>query len=267
MATDQTISISTAITPLILTFNEEPNIERTLASLRWARRVVILDSGSTDQTETIARSFDNVSWHVRRFDNHCAQWDFGIRQTGIASDYVLALDADMATPQAFCDELQNDFLPGQYTGGITPFTYHMFGRPMTGSIYPAQLRVFRPGAVKVTQHGHTQVFSQETAAYQFKAPLIHDDRKPLERWVSSQLSYSRLEAQRLAAESSSRWRDRLRRWGIMPPVVGALAYLRAGGPLGGAAAKRYAYERATFECLLAIRLISAEAKELPHRND
>ena len=34
------------ITPLVLTWNEEPNLRRCLERLRWAREVIILDSGS-----------------------------------------------------------------------------------------------------------------------------------------------------------------------------------------------------------------------------
>ena len=45
----------------------------------------------------------------------------------------------------------------------------------------------------------------------------------------------------------------------MPLVAGLAAYLKAGGPLRGSASLRYAYERALFECLLAIRLISGDS--------
>ena len=38
------------VTPLLITFNEIANIERTLAKLDWARRIVVIDSGSTDGT-------------------------------------------------------------------------------------------------------------------------------------------------------------------------------------------------------------------------
>ncbi len=38
------------ITPLILTWNEEPNLRRCLERLRWAARIVVVDSGSTDGT-------------------------------------------------------------------------------------------------------------------------------------------------------------------------------------------------------------------------
>jgi glycosyltransferase involved in cell wall biosynthesis len=257
------------ITPLILTYNEEPNIERTLNALRWARKVVMLDSGSTDKTEQIARSYENVAWQTRPFDNHKAQWEYGIHSTGIETEYVLSLDADYEVPAQFVDELAQEFLPGGWAGGLTSFTYSFYGHPLSGSVYPAQFRVFKRSAVEVAQLGHTQVFSINGPTYNFRARLIHDDRKPLERWVSSQLAYQVLNEE-ILANGGTRWRDHLRRFAIMPPVMALLAYLRAGGPFRGAAAARYAYERAVCESLLAIRVLNArlradsEQPELDH---
>jgi hypothetical protein len=255
------------VTPLVLTYNEEPNIRRTLASLGWAKRVVVLDSLSTDATEAIARSFPNVDWRVRPFDSHRAQWEHGIHHMGITTEFVLALDADMTVPAAFVEEMESSFTNGGYAGGITPFEFRILGRPLAGSIYPAQIRVFKPGDVEVSQHGHTQEFSLRAPLYRFKTPLVHDDRKPLERWVSSQLSYSTLEARRISARRAYRWRDRVRALGLMPLVAGALAYVRAGGPWRGPAALRYAYERAAYECLLAIRLMSSRLEERDKYSD
>ena len=42
---------------MILTFNEEDNIGRTLAKLKWADKIVVIDSGSTDRTLEIVRRF------------------------------------------------------------------------------------------------------------------------------------------------------------------------------------------------------------------
>jgi glycosyltransferase involved in cell wall biosynthesis len=249
------------VTPLILTYNEAPNIARTLDSLHWAERVVIVDSGSTDDTEQLAKSYPNVSWHVRAFDCHLKQWQYGISETNIGTDYILALDADMLVPEMFVRELGDKFLSHDFKGGIVPFKYLMMGRALSGSVLTAQLRIFNRREVEVGQEGHTQQFRVGNNVYRFKAPLLHDDRKPLERWITSQLSYSRLEAEKLLSGTSTRWRDQVRCFGLMPPLAAALAYIRAGGPFGGKAAARYAYERATYECLLAIRLQSESRKD------
>jgi glycosyltransferase involved in cell wall biosynthesis len=248
------------ITPIVLTYNEEPNIRVTLDSLRWAERVVVLDSGSNDGTETITKSFSNVDWHVRQFDCHCLQWEHAVRNTEIQTDFVLALDADMSVPEPFLLEMKSAFFRKSYMGAIVPFEYRTLGRSLRGSVYPAQLRVFRPESVKIRQPGHTQEFATDGPTYRFRTALVHDDRKLLERWVSSQLSYAALEAERIRARVSYRFRDRLRELGLMPIIAGALAYVRAGGPLTGVAAVRYAHERAAYESLLAIKLMSAKSQ-------
>src|SRR6185503_20135502 len=99
------------VTPVILTYNESANIARTLDSVRWAESVVVLDSGSQDETKQIATGYPNVRWFERTFDTHQAQWEHAVRNTGIRSEYVLALDADMEMPEAFVQELRDSFLP------------------------------------------------------------------------------------------------------------------------------------------------------------
>jgi glycosyltransferase involved in cell wall biosynthesis len=243
------------VTPAILTFNEAPNIGRTLQALTWARTVLVVDSGSSDSTEAIARGFPNVEWLARRFDNHAAQWRSAIEAAGAHSPYVLALDADYRVPATFVDELRDVFLPGGYAGGIAGFRYAMGDRVLSGSVYPAKLVIFDPKRLAISQPGHTQEMSVDGPVYRFTARLIHDDRKPLSRFVASQVEYSRLEAVRLGRNGAARWQDRLRRLGLMPLVAGVGAYVKSGGPFKGSASLRYAYERALFECLLALRLL------------
>ena len=120
-----------------------------------------------------------------------------------------------------------------------------------GSIYPAQVRVFAKDEIRIRQHGHTQVFESGAPLYRFRAKLIHEDRKPFGRWLSDQLKYAALEAERIRTAPAHNLRDRLRQSGMSPAIWGGYAYLRAGGPFKGRAAWAYAHERMVFEAMLA----------------
>jgi hypothetical protein len=248
------------LTPVILTYNEEVNLQRTLSSLTWARRVVVVDSGSTDASRAVATSFPNVAWFVRPFDGHAQQWSYALFETAIDTPFVLALDADMSVPPPLRDEIASLVARDDNAGATIPFSYQIRGVPLVGSLCPPQLRLMRRDRVEVLDAGHTQAFRVRGSVQQCHAHLVHDDRKPLERWLASQLRYSRIEADRLSdRKTRGAVKDSLRRrlpgW---PALVGLLAYARAGGPLRGAAARRYALERLIYEALLRWRLADRE---------
>ena len=245
-----------SVTPVVLTMNEEANIRATLESLSWARRVIVLDSGSTDRTETIAKTFQNVDWMVRAFDSHAQQWRHALPPHGVSTEYALALDADMRVRDDLVREIESAFLDRRFAGGMIRFEFRVYGHPLAGTLCPAQLRLFRPGSVRLTQDGHKVCFDTDGPVYVFKTPLIHDDWKSLDHWLASQLRYARLERVRL--ESASRGvKDLLRRLGVMPPIAAVAAYLRAGGPFAGAQARYYASQRLTYECLLQLQLLES----------
>lgn len=82
------------ISAVIITFNEERNIERCLQSLvEVADEIVVVDSFSTDKTEDICRQF-NVNFITHKFDGHIQQKNWAITQA--KHPYVLSLDADEA---------------------------------------------------------------------------------------------------------------------------------------------------------------------------
>ena len=94
------------ITPVILTFNESPNIARTLEKLTWAADVVVVDSHSTDDTLERARAFPRARTFERTFDEHAAQWNWAVGETGIETEWVLALDADYLLTDELIEELR-----------------------------------------------------------------------------------------------------------------------------------------------------------------
>src|SRR5437879_12162255 len=66
------------ITPLIITYNEASNIRRTLDKLLWARRIVVVDSGSTDETLDILRGYPQVDVVHHPFTDFANQCNYGI---------------------------------------------------------------------------------------------------------------------------------------------------------------------------------------------
>src|SRR3954462_2721363 len=123
----ETAAAARLITPVVLTCNEEDNLDRTLGALQWASEVIIVDSGSTDGSRRIASEHPNTVWYTRPFDTHATQWRYAICDCNVKTEYVLALDADMITPPAFVREAGRAFSGGWYSGAIVSFDYFVEG--------------------------------------------------------------------------------------------------------------------------------------------
>ncbi len=94
----------TPISVVIITFNEEENIERCILSVQEiADEIVVVDSFSTDKTEEICSKY-NVHFVKHRFEGHIEQKNFAIIQAKYPN--ILSLDAD----EALSDELKKSIL-------------------------------------------------------------------------------------------------------------------------------------------------------------
>lgn len=242
------------ITPLVLTWNEAPNLPRALARLAWAREVVVLDSGSTDETREIAAQFPNVRFEVRPFDDHTTQWNHGVDAT--RTPWVLSLDADYVLGGGFEDELASlDGAADAYDAG---FRYLIFGQALRGSLYPPRAVLFHKSRCRYVQDGHTQLLEVKGPLGHLKTRIDHDDRKPLTRWIASQDKYALLEAEKLmkAAPGTLRLQDKLRLtgWAAVPASL-VYTLLVKGTLLDGWRGWYYALQRVIAEIMLALRLI------------
>jgi glycosyltransferase involved in cell wall biosynthesis len=245
------------ITPLILTYNEAPNIARALGRLSWASDVVVVDSFSDDGTVEMVKLFPQVRLFQRAFDSHQNQWEFGLRQTGIATPWVLALDADYVVSDELIGELAGLAPDPQTAGYRANFVYCIKGRKLRSGIYPPVTVLYRREAASYVQDGHTQRVALDGEIATLSAPMLHDDRKSLRRWFRSQARYTELEANKLRAADPAALdlSDRLRRWRIIvPPAMLVYCLVVRGGILDGWAGFYYAFQRAIAEAMLSHRL-------------
>lgn len=247
------------ITPVVITFNEAPNLERTLEALTWARRVVIVDSGSTDESRSIAERFANVEWVVRPFDDHARQCNYALEQLVVNAPWVLFMDADYVVTAELRSEMAALMPPAEISGYSIPFRYCVDGILLRGTLYPPRVSLFRPERGRYRQFGHMHWLDlQGATGAMLKGPMLHDDRKSTLNFMSRQRRYADLEARHLLSEpwSALNWRKRTRRMLIIAPwAAPAFALFGKGVILDGLPGLKYAWERAQAEWLIAAALL------------
>jgi len=245
-----------SITPLLITFNEIQNIGRTLAKLDWARRIVVIDSGSTDGTLDVLAANPRAEIVHRPFDSFADQCNFGLAQ--IRTDWVLSLDADYELSDAFVSELA-ELQPGVGDSGYkATFVYRIHGHPLRGTLYPPRTVLYRVEGARYENEGHGHRIRLQGRVVALEARIYHDDRKPLSRWLGSQLKYAAREANHLLEAPRDRLgrADRIRLMGWPAPIL-VLGYVlfAKGALLDGKAGWFYAFQRLLAEVLLALELL------------
>jgi len=246
------------VTPLILTYNEEANIGRTLEALRWARRIVVVDSGSSDGTLDILARCPQVEVVQRRFDTHANQWNHGLAQ--ISAGWVLTLDADYTVPEPLVREIQTALQAhsdGSLVGFRIPFRYCVFGKPLHASVLPPRIALFKRHQGYYFDDGHTQDLALSGKCGSLRTPILHDDRKSLDRWFWAQERYHKLEADKLLRTPSSRLAkvDRLRKHTPFAPLLAVFACLvLKQGLLDGPRGWFYAFQRGYAEMQIWLML-------------
>jgi glycosyltransferase involved in cell wall biosynthesis len=244
------------ITPLVITYNEAPNIRRTLDKLFWARRIVVIDSGSTDDTLEFARSYPQVEVIQHPFADFASQCNFGLTQ--VSSSWVLSLDADYELSDELVKELQALAPPASAGGYRTRFVYRIYGRSLRGTLYPPRTVLYRRERAIYRNEGHGHRVIIQGDVRDFDGVIYHDDRKPLARWFESQQRYAKLEADFLLSPGGNALKRtdklRLRAW-LAPMGVLFYCLLAKGCLLDGWPGWYYVLQRVIAEAAIALEIL------------
>ncbi|MBI3878480.1 MAG: glycosyltransferase family 2 protein [Verrucomicrobia bacterium] len=247
------------LTPLVLTFNEAPNIRRVLERLAWAREIVVVDSFSTDGTLELVRSFPRARVVQRKFDTFAQQCNFGLEQ--IQTPWVLSLDADYVLSEGFSDEVAGLAPAESVCGYRAAFRYCISGRPLRASLYPPRTVLYRKSSACYHDEGHGHRVQIDGRVVMLKSMIFHDDRKPLDRWLAEQNRYMVREAAELLATPMGelKFPDRLRRRIVFAPAAVFFYTLVAKGLiLDGWRGWYYVLQRTLAEMILSLRLLEAK---------
>jgi glycosyltransferase involved in cell wall biosynthesis len=249
------------ITPVLLTYNEQANVSRTLSRLKWAKDIVVVDSGSTDRTRAILAEFSNVRVYTRAFDTHASQWKYAVEETQIATDWILRLDADYQLTNAFIGELAQLDPKALVNAYRVKFDYAIFSRKLRSSLYPSNTVLLRRGHFSVSDRGHTEAWTVAGPVGRLRSRIIHDDWKPTRQWVAGQVRYMERELQwlKIGGRGRARW---LR---LKPPLMPIAAFLYClfgkGLIFSGRAGIFYALQRMVAEGVLSLMILEQNLLE------
>lgn len=186
----------TTLAALIITQNEEANIEACLQTVTWADEIIVIDSGSIDKTCEIARKYTSkVVFHS--WAGYSAQKNYGHSMVG--SDWILSIDADERVTPELRDEIQT--LLTRSTNDTSPVAYRipirdwMFGKFVNFGSWPHQkhVRLYRSGEVSWTGVVHErQVVMGEVG--HLSHPLLHYSHTSIDRFIDKLNRYTDIEA-------------------------------------------------------------------------
>ncbi len=249
------------ITPVILTYNEAPNIVRTLSRLSWARDIVVVDSGSTDDTLSILATRPHVRVLFRPFESHASQWRYAVTETGIKTPWILRLDADYQLTDELLEELRKLNPKAEVSAYRIAFDYSIFSRRLHSSLYPPNTILLRQRRFSVLDNGHTESWIVEGPIESLQGRIIHDDWKPIQNWVASQGRYMNRELAKISSGSNS-MRQRFR---LMPPLMPFAIFLYClfgkGVILDGRRGLFYALQRMVAEAILSLMVLEKTLRE------
>ena len=197
-----------SVSILILTKNEEINIERCIRAVSWSDDIVVFDSYSEDRTVELAEKL-GARIVQREFDNWSAHQNWAVQNIRFKHPWVYYTDADET-----CDnELRNELEHVEELGeGFAAFQVRrkdfFMGRWLKRSqLYPTWFtRVFRPEKIRYERLVNP-VAMVEGKTGQFRGHIIHHPfSHGVSHWVDRHNRYSDMEAQDLATEIAAQFR-------------------------------------------------------------
>ncbi|MBJ6979017.1 glycosyltransferase family 2 protein [Luteimonas sp. MC1895] len=234
-----------ALSACIIAFNEADRIGDCLASLAFCDEIVVVDSGSTDDTAAIARAA-GARVLQRAFDGFRSQKDFAVGQA--THDWVLCLDAD----ERVDDALRTSILAARAAGfdGAAGYRFarldHYFGRFLRhGNAYPDRvLRLFdrRRGGWRGNREVH-EAASVDGRVATLAGDLVHYPYRSLEQQLAKTQRYARMMAEHDFARGR---RASLRKLVLAPAWRFWRGYVLRAGFLDGWHGLVYAYVRANY---------------------
>lgn len=180
---------------IIIAKNEAENLERCLESVKWAEEIIVLDSGSTDESVNIAKQYTDKVYET--------DWlGYGIQKQRALShatqSWVLNLDADETVSEKLKIEIQKAMLENKADAYQIPIWLNFYGRTLKHSMSPKNhIRLFKRKGSNYTQSiVHESILLQKKSRIgRLKEGILHHSYQDLSHAIHKMNQYSSLTAE------------------------------------------------------------------------
>lgn len=187
---------------VILTKNEENNIEKCIKSAQFAKEILVFDSESTDNTREIAQRLG------AKVVIHPWTGSYGEQRNAAdkyaSCDWILQIDADELITEEFAKEIEDFFKKGldkEYSSGEFPRKEKIFGKYLSYGKLQKELkrRFYRKGTGKWIGSVH-EYYECAGKNYVFKNGIIHDSYKSISIFIDKINHWTTIDANQAISE-------------------------------------------------------------------
>lgn len=243
------------VTVVIPVKNEERNLPKCLSRLGRFAEVVVVDSGSTDRTEAIAREAGAEHLLFKWDGKYPKKRNWVLMNREFRTPWVLFLDADEYIPEAFVDELARTLPGSAHDGFWIRYSNFFMGRELRHGSPMRKLALIKAGAglyeridesewSRLDMEVHEHPVLQGTVG-ELSATIEHNDYKGLHAYIARHNDYSSWEAARYARlqETPEAWTHftgaqrkkyrNLAKWWLAPAYFAHTYFVKRGFLDGG----------------------------------
>lgn len=194
------------ISVIVSVKNEAQNLPSCLDKLKRFSQVIVVDSGSTDDTITIAKAMGAEVLQFNWNGKFPKKRNWTLQNANLQNEWILFLDADEFITDEFASEIEQKIKDPAYNGFTIRFENYFMGRKLKYGYEFQKSALFRKskGAYEkidedLWSHLDMEVHERpiiEGKVGVIKAKVVHKDFKSLEHYIDKHNAYSTWEAQR-----------------------------------------------------------------------
>ena len=193
---------NSGVTAVIITKNEEKQIDECLKSVSWVDEIIVVDDESTDNTLEIVKKYTDKIY-TRKMDNEGRHRNYA--NSLATKEWILSIDAD----ERITPELALEIQEVAKTKDIPHVCYAMPMKTFIGDewiqgagYYPAyRTKIFRNGKLKYKEEAVHPPVKYEGSCGRHKGDILHYTSPSLERWIQKFNRETSLEADKWIRKS------------------------------------------------------------------